>query len=518
MWNRREIKQKAKLDIKKHLLRTVAVCFIAAILGGGYSQTFRSVFPYDEEQVEIPDIKTTVLLEGKSNSEIIEEMLNGGQLRDISAQEKKYHRGVLAGLFNNVSKSDSFVFGLLNSFNEGFFHDRIGYAFILLGGTIISFLYWFFIGNIANICSARFFLETTIYKNTEINRLLFLARIRRIGKAARVMFWRWLYLFLWSLTIVGGFIKRYSYMMVPYIVAENPDLSRKEVFALSRRMMRGNKWKAFMMDFSFVPWYILGFITLSLVNIFHTVPYREAAKAELYMTLRKQMTERRAEGYQFFNDRYLTAPPVGADGQVADLVYPVDLFTIPEHYRRKWLNIESRRNYSLISLILLFFTFSMAGWLWEVGLHLITDGEFVNRGVLFGPWLPIYGSGGVLVLILLKKVRDKPILTFVLTVLVCGVLEYGVSMYLEITKGAKWWDYSGYLLNLHGRICAEGLLVFGIGGCAFIYILAPLLDNLYQKIPQQVKQKVCIVLLVVFMTDLGYSYFHPNMGKGITEI
>mgnify|MGYP000694838553 FL=1 len=123
----------------------------------------------------------------------------------------------------------------------------------------------------------------------------------------------------------------------------------------------------------------------------------------------------------------------------------------------------------------MFFIFSCIGWLWEVSLHLITDGVFVNRGAMHGPWLPIYGSGGILILTLLKKFRDKPYLCFILIFVLCGFLEYTTSYVMEMNTGLKWWDYSGYFLNLDGRICAEGLCVFGIGGMAFIYVLAPVI-------------------------------------------
>lgn len=159
----------------------------------------------------------------------------------------------------------------------------------------------------------------------------------------------------------------------------------------------------------------------------------------------------------------------------------------------------------------------MVGWIWEVCLNLFSTGVFVNRGVLHGPWLPIYGFGGVFVLVLLKKVRDRPWLTFILTIVICGTLEYFTSLFLELTKGAKWWDYSGYLLNLNGRICAEGLLVFGLGGCAFIYFFAPLLDELYKKIPKRIQMLLCVILLTFFVADQVYSHFSPNIGEGITD-
>ena len=146
---------------------------------------------------------------------------------------------------------------------------------------------------------------------------------------------------------------------------------------------------------------------------------------------------------------------------------------------------------------------------------LSTDG-FVNRGVLHGPWLPIYGTGGVLILVLLQKVREKPWVTFGLTIVICGVVEYFTAWYLEVTKGTKWWDYSGYLLNLDGRICAEGLLVFGIGGMAIIYLGAPLFDELFKKIPRKLKWILCAVLIVVFAVDLSLIHIWNRTGPART--
>ena len=71
--------------------------------------------------------------------------------------------------------------------------------------------------------------------------------------------------------------------------------------------------------------------------------------------------------------------------------------------------------------------------------------------------------------------------------------------------------------HLHGRICAEGLLVFGLGGCMFICVPGPLLNNLYAKVPGRVKTVVCTALLAVFLLDFAYSSFVPNTGEGITD-
>lgn len=88
---------------------------------------------------------------------------------------------------------------------------------------------------------------------------------------------------------------------------------------------------------------------------------------------------------------------------------------------------------------------------------------------------------------------------------------------MELNTGLKWWDYTGYFLNVNGRICAEGLLLFGVGGMAFIYILAPVFDDWIQKIRPHILKIICSILLFVFVCDSVYSHFEPNEGEGITE-
>ena len=142
-----------------------------------------------------------------------------------------------------------------------------------------------------------------------------------------------------------------------------------------------------------------------------------------------------------------------------------------------------------------------------------------TRGVLHGPWIPIYGTGCILVLVLLKKLRGNPVLHFFATVLLCGCVEYFTGYFLEMTHGGqKWWDYSGYYLNLQGRVCFEGLLVFGIGGCLVIYLIAPIVDQMLSAVPVKVLAPVVAVLMCVFMVDNVYSSRHPNMGEGVTDI
>ena len=178
--------------------------------------------------------------------------------------------------------------------------------------------------------------------------------------------------------------------------------------------------------------------------------------------------------------------------------------------------IGYQRTYSASSLILLFFIFSGMGWIWEVILHIIEDGMIINRGVLAGPWLPIYGAGGILILLLLKKWRRQPFHLFGMIMLLCGTIKYFTSVMLEMLFGVRWWDYSDMLFQLRGRVCLEGLTIFGFGGLFIVYAAAPFLDNRIQKLSTQKRRILCMLLLLLFTGDLLYSFLNPNMGFGIT--
>ena len=178
--------------------------------------------------------------------------------------------------------------------------------------------------------------------------------------------------------------------------------------------------------------------------------------------------------------------------------------------------IGYQRTYSASSLILLFFIFSGMGWIWEVILHIIENGMIINRGVRAGPWLPIYGAGGILILLLLKKWRRQPFHLFGMIMLLCGTIEYFTSVMLEMLFGVRWWDYSDMLFQLRGRVCLEGLTIFGFGGLFIVYAAAPFLDNRIQKLSAQKRRILCMLLLLLFTGDLLYSFLNPNMGFGIT--
>ena len=103
----------------------------------------------------------------------------------------------------------------------------------------------------------------------------------------KIMFFRDLYLLLWTLLfVIPGIIKYYEYRMVPYILAENPQMPKNQVFTESRQMMDGQKWSTFLLDLSFLGWDILGVMTGGILTLFYVQPYKDATGAALYERLR----------------------------------------------------------------------------------------------------------------------------------------------------------------------------------------------------------------------------------------
>ena len=151
-----------------------------------------------------------------------------------------------------------------------------------------------------------------------------------------------------------------------------------------------------------------------------------------------------------------------------------------------------------------FFAYSFAGWLFEVLISLGQHHRFVNRGFSFGPVCPIYGVGALLSLILLSPFND-PLVQFVVGFFAAGVLEFGTSWVMERLFHARWWDYSNIPLNLNGRICVPGLLLFSALMLCVDLVFQPVLDSLYAMLPAQALVLATMVLTVVFAVDVTAS-------------
>lgn len=182
--------------------------------------------------------------------------------------------------------------------------------------------------------------------------------------------------------------------------------------------------------------------------------------------------------------------------------------------RARW-NTAGR--YTLCEMTGLFLAFSVAGWLFEVGLHLLLDGELVNRGTLLGPWLPIYGAGGLLSVLLLTRFAARPPVVFALGALLSTAIEFATGKYLLSVYGLRWWDYSMFPLNIDGLVSPPSTLVFGFGCCAAVYLASPLLLRGFRCVPRSTLRLLCAGLAVLFVLDFGVSALHPNTGRGVAS-
>lgn len=593
MFQRKNTKICAKQNLKNHYGIFVIACLFAAFLGVAYSGTLSAIQSFSSSNAITSDYEGTRTIIGPDFGAVLESLLtqdinNAENISKENINNKKdtnfhgleigHQRGAFAYIVNSVS-SGSILVTIFSAIKRIVGSQNITYIIFLLLTLLMILFVWMFFINTYKVTYRRMFLEGRMYDKVPIQRFLYLFKIKRLTKTAVTMLVTSVFQFLWDLTIIGGIIKKYSYFMVPYIVAENPSLSPLEAINLSRNLMKGHKWECFVLELSFIGWDILSIFTIGLLSIFYINPYKEATYCEYYVHIRNLGIKAKIENIEELNDVYLYKK--ASDNKIkktysdiielmekpmptfkkrkgfwkfmADFfgiipaydksekdfveykerilkiksykmylegkIYPTRLYPVEEKEKDKKIEfLHFTRNYSICSLILIFFIICFFGFLWEVSLNLIIDGSFAKKGMLHGPWLPIYGSGSIMIITVLNKLRSKPLLTFSATIVLCGVVEYLTSLILEATHdGQIWWDYSGYFINLHGRICAEGLLVFGIGGLAIVYFVAPLLDDLIRKIPLKIAIPVCIALSMLFLADLGYSSVYPNTGKGITD-
>lgn len=553
----KEIKKNAHKNVKTHYATYLVLCLAAVLMGSEFSSTLSLLKQDNAKRVSGLLMHSSFV---KSMTFLLPEDVFGTT------------NGVFAHVVNGIT-SGSFVKTLFLGLST-IVHskDIAGICFVVMG-LCISVFYRVYIVNVLPVINRRLFLEGRVYAKLPLDRLVYLMRIRKQMNVAFVRLVKSMILIIMNFTAIGGVYFYYVYFLVDYILAENPTISLKDALSLSRNMMKGHKLECFKWQFSMAGWYILDVCTFGISDIFYSNMYRMAVMSEFYTLRRKEFQS------AILNDTYLFEKPssalmrntysdviaalnaknpienaytgvkkflcdnfgiifhlsskekqyerytynkMEAETMITEvylLCYPVRLSPIEEEYKKSNLRVlHPNRNYTVTSILVCFFFMCFVGWIWEVSLSMISYGCFVNRGVLHGPWIPIYGFGCVLILLLLKRFRMRPKVEFSMAVLLCGCIEYFTGFFLELThNGQKWWDYTGYFLNLHGRICAEGLLVFGIGGMAFVYLIAPLIDNWVKEHLNKKLSAACLVLLLLFGADVVYSHFEPNVGEGVTQ-
>ena len=158
-----------------------------------------------------------------------------------------------------------------------------------------------------------------------------------------------------------------------------------------------------------------------------------------------------------------------------------------------------------IALIAIYFFFySALGWLGESIYCSIAAGKIINRGFLTGPICPIYGTGAVVMTLVLAPLKEYPILVFIVGLVVCDIVEFATSYIMEKLFHARWWDYSNKWLNIQGRICFRHSMYWGIASVLFIYFVHPNIgEKIFSDMPTKYLYIILAVILVIFIFDLA---------------
>lgn len=162
--------------------------------------------------------------------------------------------------------------------------------------------------------------------------------------------------------------------------------------------------------------------------------------------------------------------------------------------------------YDLKTWFLLFMIYSFIGWIIEVFDIFLLTKKWVNRGFLIGPYCPIYGYGSLFIIYFLHSYTKNPMVLFLMTIVICSILEYSTSYVMEKIFKARWWDYSNNKFNLNGRICLTNMILFGIGGCFILYFANPFITYSLSLIPDPLFTIMAIFLFLIFLIDNLVSF------------
>jgi len=240
MWDRALLKKNAKVAFTRNYVACVIACLITMVLGGG--------------------------------------MANYSININIGEQEQQYTFSSYQDMYNQIEQfMNSITPEMLMAISIGSL-----LVFVLAIASIT------FVSNIMTVGCNRYFLENREHQ-TEIVKIFYSFQGGRYVKTVWKMFLRDLYVWAWSLLLViPGIIKSYAYIMVPFLLAENPDMEQKRVFELSEEMMRGHKWEAFVLQLSFIGWNLISSISGGLVGVFYVAPYYHATWTEYYSALKAE--------------------------------------------------------------------------------------------------------------------------------------------------------------------------------------------------------------------------------------
>ncbi len=285
-WKRKEIKDKAKKSFRANFWKCVATALILVIVGGGTAGAFGggggSAFGHRDEESAGHSIN------------LVNEDWNFSFDADMNDDEGNISIGI-----GPSGEQDESAEEITEAQEESQVIDipaEAMVAFVVVMAVAALFIFAValvidaFIANPLELGCKRFFRRNLDEPATMSNiAFAFDSNYKNICKT---MFLRDLYTVLWSLLfIIPGIIKAYEYKMIPYLLSENPDMPMEEAFAESKRLMTGNKWKAFVLDLSFILWDIASALTCGIAGIFWVAPYKASTQAALYEAVKYGTTD-----------------------------------------------------------------------------------------------------------------------------------------------------------------------------------------------------------------------------------
>ncbi len=308
MWTRKELKEKGKTSFKKNYWKAVLVSLIMVIISGGFGgvnggnvshnynrlQNPKEMIgevqeDLDDAKEDLDDAKEDLDDAKKDLDEAKEEgatVINGS---DILKELDKEHFNFKADFADDMT-TGAIVFVVI-----------VAVIFVLLIVFIamaVGFAISAFVLDPIEVGCNKFFTKN-LDEPAAIGSNVLYAFDHSYLNVAKTMFFRDLYITLWGmLFVIPGIVKAYEYRMIPYLLAEHPEMTKKEVFAKSREMMSGNKWKAFVLDLSFIGWNLLSILTCGILSIFYVNPYINATNAALYDALK----DKEEQPEYFYND------------------------------------------------------------------------------------------------------------------------------------------------------------------------------------------------------------------------
>lgn len=265
MWSRKELKQKGKKAFNRNYWKTVLVAVVLSLIvgTGSFCSSFASGFS-DGFSDGVSDATDTM-----------------SEIEDYDEDYDDYDYDDQAD-YSGLDIDEEF--GVPGPEIVAIVIFVIVFIIIFVIAMAIAIVLDAFVINPLEIGIRRFGLANLNAK----------AEVKEIGfgydhnykNGVKTMFFRDLYTFLWSLLfIIPGIVKSYEYRMIPYLLADHPDMTSEQAFAESKRMMTGQKWNAFVLDLSFIGWDILSILTLGILSIFYVEPYKFMTKAALYEKL-----------------------------------------------------------------------------------------------------------------------------------------------------------------------------------------------------------------------------------------